>query len=309
MSALKSKFISLYITLLFVGSGHIGYQLVEIAPGNAAWLGAAAAVWPATLLFMKIFVFKTARTVENFYGIIGLSIMGAAITVYYVLTTEVPGAGFALAYSVGLGLGGFWLYNFWYSRFGREDNEQLQVGKPLPEFILEDAQGKEVSSNSFQGKPALYIFYRGNWCPLCMAQIKEVAGAYKELAERGVSVNLVSPQSHSNTESLANKFDVPFNFLVDKDNRAATQLDIVSIGGTPTGMEVLGYDSDTVMPTVLITDETGKLIFADLTDNYRVRPEPETFIKVLDDNNVVAASQESALCFIANRVRNKKGAS
>ena len=36
------------------------------------------------------------------------------------------------------------------------------------------------------------------------------------------------------------------------------------------------------MPTILITDAGGKLIFADLTDNYRVRPEPETFLKILD---------------------------
>lgn len=290
MTPLKSKFISLYITLLFVASGHITYQLLEVAPGNNAWLGAATAVWPPTLLFMKIFVFKTPRTEENFYGIIGLTFIGAAMAVYTVATTSVPGAVYTLAYSLGLGVGGFWLYNYWYSRFGREDNAQLQVGKPLPEFVLEDPQGNEISSSSFTGKPALYIFYRGNWCPLCMAQIKEVAGSYKELADRGVSVNLVSPQSHSNTESLAKKFDVPFNFLVDKDNRAAKQLDIVSIGGTPTGLEALGYDSDTVMPTVLITDETGKLIFADLTDNYRVRPEPDTFIKVLDENKVAVAS-------------------
>jgi hypothetical protein len=37
------------------------------------------------------------------------------------------------------------------------------------------------------------------------------------------------------------------------------------------------------MPTVIITDEQGKIIFADLTDNYRVRPEPETFLRVLDE--------------------------
>jgi hypothetical protein len=54
-----------------------------------------------------------------------------------------------------------------------------------------------------------------------------------------------------------------------------------SIYGLPFGMQLLGYDSDTVMPTVIITDDEGKIIFADLTDNYRVRPEPETFMRVL----------------------------
>lgn len=52
------------------------------------------------------------------------------------------------------------------------------------------------------------------------------------------------------------------------------------------GMEVLGYDSDTVMPTVIMTDATGKILFADLTDNYRLRPEPETFLKVFSQAGI-----------------------
>jgi len=38
-----------------------------------------------------------------------------------------------------------------------------------------------------------------------------------------------------------------------------------------------------ILPTVIITDAEGKIIFADLTDNYRVRPEPDTFLKVIDE--------------------------
>jgi len=49
------------------------------------------------------------------------------------------------------------------------------------------------------------------------------------------------------------------------------------------GLQALGYDSDTVMPTVVMTNSAGKIIFADLTDNYRVRPEPEDFLRVFDE--------------------------
>ena len=41
-----------------------------------------------------------------------------------------------------------------------------------------------------------------------------------------------------------------------------------------------------IMPTTLITDTTGKIIFVDLTDNYRVRPEPTTFYKVQDAHSL-----------------------
>ena len=50
----------------------------------------------------------------------------------------------------------------------------------------------------------------------------------------------------------------------------------------PLGMEAMGYAADTVMPTVIITDAQHNIIWLDETDNYRVRPEPETFLRVID---------------------------
>jgi peroxiredoxin len=97
---------------------------------------------------------------------------------------------------------------------------------------------------------------------------------------------LVSPQPHENTASLAERFEVPFLFLVDEGNRVARQLGIVAENGLPAGLEVLGYDSDTVMPTVVMTNAAGVIIFSDQTDNYRVRPEPDVFIRILDQAGV-----------------------
>ena len=60
----------------------------------------------------------------------------------------------------------------------------------------------------------------------------------------------------------------------------AEKLGIKAQAGLPVGLEALGYVSDTVMPTVVITDASGVILFADLTDNYRVRPEPDVFLEV-----------------------------
>jgi len=178
---------------------------------------------------------------------------------------------------------GWLLYDYWYSSLGRDAPSSLVVGAPLPSFVLEEEDGASVASDTFRGKPSLLLFYRGNWCPLCMAQIKEIAAQYKALSDRGVQVVLISPQSHKHTRKLAAQFDVPFRFLVDKGNRAARQLGLDVQFGIPMGMQVLGYASETVMPTALITDREGVIRFADLTDNYRVRPEPGTFLRVLDE--------------------------
>ncbi len=175
------------------------------------------------------------------------------------------------------------IYLVWYSHFAREASEALTVGQRLPDIELEE-RGEVVRSTDLLGKPAVLLFYRGNWCPLCMAQIREVAKSYRQLAERGVEVVLISGQPHDKTEALSKRFDVPFRYWVDPELRAAKRLGIFHPGATPMGFEVLGYDADGVLPTVVVIDAEGTILLADQTDNYRVRPEPQTFLDVLDAN-------------------------
>lgn len=121
-----------------------------------------------------------------------------------------------------------------------------------------------------------------------MAHIKEISQSYQQLETMGVKVFLISPQPESHTQGLAKKFDVDFHFMVDANNQVAIQLGIEAKQGTPKGMEVLGYDSDTVLPTAILTDRDGNIIFCDQTDNYRVRPEPETFLRVYKEHGLTA---------------------
>ena len=103
-----------------------------------------------------------------------------------------------------------------------------------------------------------------------------------------MSVFLVSPQPETHTKSLAKKFNVNYHFMVDERNQAASLLGIDAKHGTPKGMEVLGYDSDTVLPTAILTDQNGNILFTDQTDNYRVRPEPDTFLRVFTEHGLTA---------------------
>ena len=123
-----------------------------------------------------------------------------------------------------------------------------------------------------------------------MAQIKELAKRYREIAALGVRVALISPQPHSNTVGLAKKYGVQFDFLTDPGAAAARALGIAISHGVPMGVQMFGYESETVMPTVVITDQTGRVAWAHETDNYRIRPEPDTYIKVLRRRGLAAVS-------------------
>ena len=111
-----------------------------------------------------------------------------------------------------------------------------------------------------------------------MGQLKEVRAQADRLARAGVQVRFVSNQPVEKSVKLSSDLDLPehFEILYDRDLRAAKALSIADLGGTPTGM--IGYPRDTVMATVLALDTQGRVIFGDETDNYRVRPHPDTFI-------------------------------
>ncbi len=278
---LKSIFISIFplIATYFLIDGIIHLLNHGI---SYRYIGRITTAIGIASFFMLLFVKPVARTDANlkvYTAIVGIGFMISMIfggIIEKGINGSLPSIGMFL---------GWVLYIKWYSIFeNRGPNSVLSVGKVLPELILEDGTKKEVKTSSFLGNPSIFLFYRGNWCPLCMAQIKEIAAQYKELEERNVNTVFISPQPHKNTKSLAKKFGLSFNFLVDTNNKVAKQLGILAKNGLPMGFQTLGYDSDTVLPTVIITDAQGKIIFSDLTDNYRVRPEPETFLKILDQN-------------------------
>lgn len=276
MNLIKSVFVSLFLAASVLGT--LASLVGLIGAGIASpWLGATLACAAPAAFFLGLFARPAARTSRHLYPVLGGGAAGALLS--WVQAGAELQAPVLLAFAVGVA--GSALYVFWYSRFAPPASFALGVGKLLPDFELVE-EGRRLRSAQLTARPALWIFYRGNWCPLCMAQIREVSGQYRELARRGVEVYLVSPQPQSNTTALANRFDVPMRFFRDEDNAAAARLGILERSGLPAGMQVLGYDSDVPRPTVFITEAGGRLIYCDLTDNYRVRPEPATLFAVLD---------------------------
>lgn len=273
MSAWKRYFPIPYLILGTAAIVHLVSHLVRSPEAGLAWVGALVAVVPLVSFMLSLAVIKRARTFRHQYLILALAVVGTTMSF---LDFESPASWYALF----LGLVPTFVYVFWYSVLNRSVPTPLQVGANMPELDLRDGDGHAVIPS--EGKYGLYMFVRGNWCPLCMAQVKEIAAQYRELEARGVEVFLISRQRAANSRSLARRFDAPIRFCVDEEGNLARQLGIEHVGGVPFLMEPLGYEADSVMPTVVITDPARRVIFADLTDNYRVRPDPSTFLEVLD---------------------------
>ncbi len=280
MNLLKSLFVSLYMMAAMAVTVFAVRELL-ISNDYITWGGVLLVTAPFMMVISWLMMFRSVpRTSAHLPILIVLGLAGVALASW---GYGQGGSSVAPVLAVA-GVVSFLVYDYWYSGFSNRHSNLLEPGQQLPEFELKDTAGNVVTSTSLTDKPAVWIFYRGNWCPLCMAQIKEIAGQYQQLQNMGVRVALISPQPHKFTIGLAKKFDVAFDFLTDEDNRAARALKIDSANGIPMGMQVLGYDSETVMPTVIITAAGGHILWAHETDNYRVRPDPEVYLKVLREN-------------------------
>jgi peroxiredoxin len=245
---------------------------------RVAWLGAAIASLPLPGLLAWLKLGSPERTSENLPFLLAIAAGGVLVAVWEQFIEGTVGWGptsVALASAVL-----FAVYVFWYSSFGRVASGDLAVGAALPDFELTDSEGRSFNSDELAGAPAVVMFYRGNWCPLCMAQIREIVGRYQDLHAMGINVVLVSPQPDEESLKLAEKHNVPFRFLVDQDNKVAQSLGIAVKNGVPLGIPG-GYSSDTVLPTLVVTNGNGTIVFSDQTDNYRVRPEPDIFLAIL----------------------------
>lgn len=287
MNFLKSMFAPAYMMSIAIVTAYAGFALAH-STHPAAWIGVLLTTAPFLMVLSWIMAFKTvARTSPHFPTLTAIGAAGTALAVWSWSVQD--GDQLAAGLAAGEWLG-FLIYSYWYSALGWTPSVRIKVGSVLPHFTLKNASGASVNSADLTDRPAVLIFYRGNWCPLCMAQIKELAKRYRDLDALGVRVALILPQPHGNTVALARKYGVNSDFLTDNGNVAARALGIAMPWGLPMGMQMFGYASETVLPTVIITSQGGRVVWVHETDNYRIRPEPDTYIKVLRQQGVVAGA-------------------
>lgn len=268
--------------LLNVLGGIASAVMFALSGAKPIWLGAFLTTFPLPFFLMVLTnALGIARTSARLpfiqlLSVTGLILVGQHIAVGAGTTADAPAILLAV-------LGGLFVqwYVWRFSSYGRESSQRIAKGTVLPEVSLSRLDGSSISSASFAGTKTLLVFFRANWCPFCMNQLKEVLASADNLKDADVQVKFISNQGVEHSKQLAAKLELPphFEILQDDDLQAARALGIADIGGSPAGMSA--YPKDTVMATVIALDENQRVIFGDETDNYRVRPHPSTFLPLL----------------------------
>lgn len=104
----------------------------------------------------------------------------------------------------------------------------LKVGETAPGFQLLDQSGQEVCSAELLSRGPLVIsFFRGRWCPFCVAELEAWRDALPLVRDAGASLVAVSPQKVQHNSFTADQHKLFFPVLSDARNQLARAFGIV----------------------------------------------------------------------------------
>lgn len=140
----------------------------------------------------------------------------------------------------------------------------LKIGTQAPQFTLKDQEGKEISLSSYLGKKVVLYFYPRDNTPGCTRQACAFRDLYKGFLDKNIQVIGISRDSVESHKKFAEKYQLPFIILADKD------LEVIKAYDVWQEKKTCGKVSMGVVRTTYIIDENG------IIQNAQEKVKPDT---------------------------------
>ena len=93
--------------------------------------------------------------------------------------------------------------------------DMLKIGDKMPDFQVQDQDGKTVSSKDLLGKKTIIYFYPKDNTSGCTAEACSLRDNHEALIARGYNVIGVSKDSAASHKKFIEKYSLPFTLLAD----------------------------------------------------------------------------------------------
>jgi peroxiredoxin len=169
----------------------------------------------------------------------------------------------------------------------------LSQGTKAPEFVLNDHNGKPVSSAELLNQGRLVIcFIRGRWCPFCVGQLESMNQILPQIKQAQATLVAISPQTVKQSFFMADQHKLRFPLLSDAGNSVAREFGL-AYRVPDYQLEVyrrvfinlpFANGSETwelPIPATYILDRNDGVIYATVNPDYTERPEPSEILSQL----------------------------
>jgi len=168
-----------------------------------------------------------------------------------------------------------------------EDICPLLIGESITNATVINGKNEKVKLMSvLEAKPTVLVFYRGGWCPYCNLQLSALGESEAEILEAGYQIIAISPESYENIKPTIDIDKIKYQVFADPDGKLLQQVGIAFKANEKTKgyikQKTKGKVSDILpVPTVMILDTKGVILFEYINPDYKVRMSKDLLMAVL----------------------------
>jgi peroxiredoxin len=168
------------------------------------------------------------------------------------------------------------------------------TGDRAPAFLLSNARGEVTTSVELLARgPLIVSFFRGKWCPYCVAELEALDEIVPELRVLGGNLVAITPERAARTLDLIEQKGFGFDILIDRGNVVAQQFGVAytfpdylrELYADVLKHDLAAHNDDPVwklpMPARFVIDSNGIIREAKVDPDYRQRPEPSDSLELV----------------------------
>jgi len=236
------------------------------------WSGAALLVAAGTLWLRRMRQVRIPeRATPYLVACSAAALLGAAALL--------RGPGIAGGIAAGAALLGGVSFLALYAASGQAKKvAAVAVGGRILDFIGSDDEGRPFALASLRGRPFLLKFFRGHWCPYCVAELRRWEELRSELDARGIAVVAVCGDRAEAIRKGRSKHGLRAVFVPDPE-LAIT--DLYNLRNPRNFAPRPGVIIPLPIPTTLLVDAAGIVRWIDQSRDYMRRSDPERVLAAI----------------------------
>ncbi|MFT4733171.1 MAG: peroxiredoxin Q/BCP [Algoriphagus sp.] len=129
----------------------------------------------------------------------------------------------------------------------------LKIGDKAPIFETIDQNSKKIRLSDFKGQKIVIYFYPKDNTPTCTTQSCNIRDNYDTFLAKGIKVFGISTSGLKAHQNFIEKFDLPFDLLLDTDSV------ITDLYGVWQEKNTFGKTYMGTVRTTFVIDETGTI--------------------------------------------------